>query len=74
MVKSNVYVNTLMWKSISEIRGEIKKMRQEYFNLQRKNKLWSLKEFHLIKQARRNVARAKTSLSLKLKQTNGNNK
>ncbi len=58
-------------KDLIKMRNDCKK---DNFELKTKNSLRWLKQTHLIKLAKKNVARVNTALSNKLKENNGNNR
>ena len=73
MYDKKITANDLRWKSIKEIVDLIKDLRKQLFELKRKNEIRALKQTHLIRLTRRNIARAKYVLSVKIKE-NGNNR
>ena len=63
----------LEWKSTKELVDLVKDLKSQLFSLQTKADARALKQIHLIKMTRRNIARAKMALSLKIKEY-GNNR
>ena len=66
-------IKDLKWKSIKELVDLIKDLKSHLFSLQTKVDGRALKQTHFIKMTRRNIARAKMALSLKIKEY-GNNR
>jgi len=52
-------------KSIENLNDELKSLLKEQFNLKFQSSLGQLKQTHLIRVARRNIARVKTAINLK---------
>lgn len=55
----------LLWKSIKELVALRNKLRKELYDLRLKNSLRSLNQTHLIKIARRNIARVNSAITKK---------
>jgi large subunit ribosomal protein L29 len=53
---------SLRQKSVSELQGEIVSLRKEQFNLRMQRGTGQLSRPHLMREVRKNVARAKTVL------------
>ncbi len=58
-------VNELRDKSVEELNQELLKVREEQFRLRMQDATGQLGQTHLLKQARRDVARIKTVLTQK---------
>lgn len=67
-------MNEIMQKSIQELIKMRNDLRKELFELKMKNSLRNLKQTHLIKIARRNIARLNTALNSKIKEKYGDNR
>ncbi len=61
-------------KTIKELVKLRKEQKKSLFDMRMKNTMRALKQTHLIKTARRNIARINTILSNKIKEYNGNNR
>ncbi|QJC29571.1 50S ribosomal protein L29 [Enterobacteriaceae endosymbiont of Plateumaris pusilla] len=57
--------NTLFKKNIQELRKELLNLFREQFNLKIQLKSGNLKQTHLLKKSKKNIARIKTILSQK---------
>jgi len=60
------FVKDLVGKSLKELIKMRKKLQEELYNLKLKNSLRALQQTHLIKLARRNIARINTALTMKI--------
>lgn len=60
-----LFVKDLLSKSIKELVALRKKMQKEQFDLSVKNSLRALKQTHLIRIARRNIAKINTAITQK---------
>lgn len=58
-------VKDLLWKSVKELVKLRNKIRKELYDFTLKNSLRSLTQTHLIRVARRNIARINTAISKK---------
>lgn len=58
-------IENLSIKDIVRKRTELKK---KLFAMKMKNQAWSLKQTHLLKLTKRNIARLNTALSIKIKE------
>lgn len=72
MYDTRIEMKDLKWKSTKEIVNLIKDLKSQLFSLKTKADARALKQVHLIKMTRRNIARVKMALSLKIKEY-GNN-
>ena len=54
--------------SIKDFVSKRTELRKELFTLKMQNQAWTLKQTHLIKLTRRNIARINTALSIKIKE------
>lgn len=54
--------------SIKDLVSKRTELRKKLFTLKMQNQAWSLKQTHLLKVIRRNIARVNTSLSIKVKE------
>jgi large subunit ribosomal protein L29 len=59
-------------KTVDELRAELLEIRKEQFNLRMQNASGQTVRPHQFKEARRNVARIKTILNERLRETQGN--
>lgn len=57
--------NELRDKSVEELSGQLQTLRQEQFKLRMQQATGQLAQTHLLKQARRDIARVKTVLQEK---------
>ncbi len=73
MYDTRIEMKDLEWKSTKEIFNLVKELESQLFSLQIKADARALKQIHLIKMTRKNIARAKMALSLKIKEY-GNNR
>ncbi|MFW5890904.1 MAG: 50S ribosomal protein L29 [bacterium] len=65
--------NELREKTLKELIQMRTKLKKELYELRIKNSLRGLKQTHLIKDTRRNIARINTALHYKLMEKNGDN-
>lgn len=61
-------VKDLVGKSIKELIKLRNKLRKEFYDLRLKNSLRSLQQTHLLKIARRNIAKVNAAIGIKIKQ------
>jgi len=61
-------VKDLLNKSVKDLVELRAALRKELFSLKMKNQAWTLKQTHLIKLVRRNIARVSTILTQKIKE------
>lgn len=54
--------------SIKDLVRKRNELRKELFALKMKKQAWALKQTHLLKLTKRNIARVNTSLSIKIKE------
>lgn len=67
-------MKTLTQQTIKELVKMRNSLKKELFEMRSKNVLRSLKQTHLIRIVRKNIARVNTVLSAKIKENNGNSK
>ncbi len=71
MSKKSELVESLRAKTILELEGELLSLRQKQFNLRMKVANGTLEKPHLITEARKTIARIKTIVAEKMKETAG---
>lgn len=72
MYDTKIEMKDLSGKSTKEIANLIKELKGQLFSLQIKADARALKQVHLVKMTRKNIARAKMALSLKIKEYGDN--
>lgn len=70
--KKKQFVQQLKDKSVNELVAMIKEYGKDLFMLKMKNAIRALKQPHLIRQKRKDLARVHTALSAKKSESNGN--
>jgi large subunit ribosomal protein L29 len=71
MSKKSQLVESLKSKTVSELETELLEVRKKQFNLRMKAANGSLEKPHLITEARKTIARIKTIIAEKVKETVG---
>jgi len=68
MSDKKILMKDLQNLSIKDFISKRTELRKELFTLKMQNQAWTLKQTHLIKLTRRNIARINTALSIKIKE------
>lgn len=70
---AKIFIKDFLKKSIKDLVSMRNDLRKELFEMKMKNALRSLKQTHLIKEVKRNIARLNTALSYKINEKDGGN-
>ena len=68
MSDKKILMKDLESLSIKDLVSRRTELRKKFFTLKMQNQAWSLKQTHLLKPTRRNIARVNTALSIKIKE------
>ena len=68
MSDKKILMKDIVNLSIKDLVNKRTELRKELFTLKMKNQGWALKQTHLLRLVRRNIARVNTALSIKIKE------
>jgi len=68
MSDTKIFMKDLLNHSVKDLVSKRTELRKRLFTLRMQNQGWALKQTHLIKLVRRNIARVNTALSIKIKE------
>jgi len=68
MSDTKIFMKDLSNHSVKDLVAKRTELRKRLFTLRMQNQWWALKQTHLIKLVRRNIARVNTALSIKIKE------
>jgi len=68
MSDKKILMKDIVNLSIKDLVNKRTELRKKLFTLKMKNQGWALKQTHLLKLVRRNIARVNTALSIKIKE------
>ena len=68
MSDTKIFMKDLSNHLVKDLVGKRTELRKRLFTLRMQNQGWALKQTHLVKVVRRNIARVNTALSIKIKE------
>jgi len=68
MSDTKIFMKDLSSHSVKDLVSKRTELRKRLFTLRMQNQAWALKQTHLIKLVKKNIARVNTALSIKIKE------